>query len=755
MSRTRRAAESCWAAGLPAALALGLLVGAWSSPTAFPVPLAAPGATANAAAPSGLRLAVEPTAWWMVAGNSTDLEATWVDIPPGCTNVPVEFHWSILAGWDEGMFTSPLGASTARFTAASVATGTAEVEVRSATILDCGGEESAAFGNATAHVTVVAPPRLGALAFDTDPVRPGTPTNLTGSLAAGAPPYRVRVTWGDGSSSSYNLSTPGPFEFPHRFASGTFVPAVSVEDSAGLTVHGAAEEPLDSGSNLTVGIEASRYSTEVGLTVEFEKGILDPPSTYSEVTVCSDALGASQHGPALGALENATDAGFNCTFATPGSAEVAFEVIPYGVDVPPANVTLTLPVAATLGLGVRTLTPSTEAGVPATVAVNVSGGVPPFTVRWGLSGTPNGTSAALGEDGILLVPIDPPSTGSFGVTVVVSDSAGVEAMNSTAHLAVDGELRATANASTSPLATGSAVYVSGAVTQGVAPFLWFVAPSVVPANETAPEGNLSVVAGFAWSGRVPSEGSASLTVGVVDADGALWSCSLPVALVPRLDGAAELAAVPGTPTSVLVLNLTLTGGLPPFAVWTNSSGRAQGNASAASDGAYSWSWPVNATGPLPEDVVVVDRLGVRWSENTTVNFSASSRTPGAPPPPPAPAPPGPLPAASNGSGVAAEAAGLSVLLLLLAAGGALYWRRRRAARAAPPTPLDPVAVVRRIIEPADGVDRATVELLAEEAGLPLPAIRATLGRLVSEGRLRSETGTDGEEVFAWSPRDRD
>jgi len=59
-------------------------------------------------------------------------------------------------------------------------------------------------------------------------------------------------------------------------------------------------------------------------------------------------------------------------------------------------------------------------------------------------------------------------------------------------------------------------------------------------------------------------------------------------------------------------------------------------------------------------------------------------------------------------------------------------------------------VLRRILEPADGADRSTVELLAEEAGIPLAEVRATIDRLVESGAIRSETSTEGEEVLAWS-----
>ena len=241
MVRMRIVRRFCGAAGLPAALVLGLLLGASSSPTA--VPRLPPSTLApDSSVPSDLRLSVDPTSWWMVAGNSTRFAATWAGVPPGCTNAPVSFHWSVVAGWAEGTL-APFDVPITNFTARSMVTGTAEIEVRSATVVACATKEIAAFQDATAMVTVVVPPQLGPLAFDTDPVAVGSPSNLTGSLVDGEPPYRVWVTWGDGASSEYNLSTAGPFSLQHRFPSGRFAPTVTVEDTVGRTTHGSVVEP--------------------------------------------------------------------------------------------------------------------------------------------------------------------------------------------------------------------------------------------------------------------------------------------------------------------------------------------------------------------------------------------------------------------------------------------------------------------------------------------------------------------------------
>ncbi len=753
MSPKKCVPRFCGAAGLPAALVLGILLGAWSSPVVFPPsPVSAP--FLGSAAPAAPQLSVAPTSWWMVAGNSTAFVATWSGIPPGCTNTPVSFRWSVLAGWAEGAL-GPLDTSITHFTAYGASSGVARVEVRSATVVHCGTGESADVQRATANVTVVVPPQLGPLAFDTDPAPVGSTVNLTGSLIDGTPPYRVRVTWGDGAFSELYFTSPGAFTIPHRFPEGTFAPTISVVDSIGLTTNGSVVEPEYSSSNFAVGIESARYSTEVGASVAFRGRILDPPSLYSEATSCSDARPVAAAGFRSGPTPSGPTENFSCAFASPGSAEITFEVVPSGGTPPPATATLSLPVRSSLGLGVHLPDPSTEVGQPAIVAVEVSGGVPPFHVQWGLEGDANGSHTTLSTDGTLLVPVDPAVSGSFGVSVVVEDALGFEVRNSSAQLAVDGALNVSVTVSCSIRAAGPTVLLTGTVTQGVAPFLWFVVPGLPPANSSTPEGNLSVVSGFEWTGTLPYEGNSSITVGVIDSGGAFWWTDRPLKLVAPLEVSGQLTVVPGDPSPSLVLNLTLEGGLPPFALWANSTSRPEGNASAPLDGSYSWSWPTNGTGNVREEIVVVDRLGVRWSENATVHFPTVA--PGSPPsdspPPTVPSPPAASAAGTGGAAVTAEVGGIVTLVLVAVGGFAWYRRRRGRARTPPPPAPEPVTVLRRIIEPADGIDRATVELLAEEAGVSLPTTRATLERLVSEGRLRSETGADGEEVYAWSPRE--
>ena len=84
---------------------------------------------------------------------------------------------------------------------------------------------------------------------------------------------------------------------------------------------------------------------------------------------------------------------------------------------------------------------------------------------------------------------------------------------------------------------------------------------------------------------------------------------------------------------------------------------------------------------------------------------------------------------------------------------ALLARRRQRSTKESTIGPDPEAVLREIIEPADGAERFTVELLAEERGISLARVRSTIDRLVTEGKVHAETGADGEVVLSWSNED--
>jgi len=709
--------------------------------------LAVPGSAATRLAVSGSpelgspTLVLDPGSWWMVAGNTAQLSATWSGIPAGCTNTPVWYRWFLRDGWDEGLL-APTNGSSANFTSASVATGTARIEASAATIIECGETETAVHGNATANVTVVVPPKVGGLLAYPDPVQAGAETNLSGTLSDGEPPYRVRVAWGDGNVSFVNLTASGMFEVPHRFPPGNFTPTVTVEDSAGLSANASAEEPVFASTGLAVGIESADPVAEVGVPVEFTGAILNPPPAFSELASCSNDYAR----PAAEVLPGAVNVSFSCTFSTSGVAEVEYLVVPSGDDLPAVQAMLVLPVAGALAAQVDFAESPGEVGIPAVASVNLTGGVPPFAIDWQLSDNASDQLQTLSQDGRVLVPVWPSEAGTFGLTVRVTDSTGTEVDNGTARVSVGPALNASASAAGAVDPNGSVLTVSAAIPQGTAPFDWFVAPARVPANETPSNGTLRTVSRFSWSGTLPFEGNSSLTVGVIDADGSFWWATFAVDLVPPLSASVGLRSLTTNNTTTLSMDLTVRGGLPPFEAWTNVSDGSSRNGSLPTDGTLSWAFVVNRSGWATVNTSVVDRLGVRIWANTSENVSVASPPPS---PPILPTPPSGVGTAGN-STIASVVAAVSAFAIGLAAVVAFLWRKRVRNRPEARDGPDPVAILRRIIEPADGADRTTVELMAEENGIPLATVRSTLDRLIAEGTVRAETGPDGEEVVAWS-----
>jgi hypothetical protein len=693
-------------------------------------------------------LVLDPGSWWMIAGNVTRISATWSDVPAGCTSLPMWYRWLVVAGWAEGSLALS-NTSTTVFTSTSTASGTARVQSSAATVIDCGGTETAVHQNATANVTVVVPPELDGLLVAPDPVESGAPTNLTGNLSGGEPPYQLKVLWGDGSVSLANLTAAGAFSLPHRFPAGTFAPSVEVEDSAGLVANATVEEPVYASTGLAVGIETVRPVVEVGVPVDFTGVILDAPSVFSWISTCSDSDTAPT--PALGSAEGQN---FSCTFSAPGVAQVEYEVVPSGDDLPATEAVLDLPVEAALGILVSLDGVPGEVGQPSSAAVDLTGGVPPFVLEWQLTSNASDQALTLLDDGAVWVPVWPSEAGTFGFSARATDSLGVAALNGTRRLFVDPALQSTETARGSLGPDGCNVSVSGTIPQGTPPFEWFVAPARISPGELPSNGTLRTVSGFAWSETLPFEGASTLTVGVVDADGSFSWGILAVDLVPPLSVTSALRAGTANNTTAVILNLTVQGGLPPFEVWSNLTDGSSQSLSYPLDGTYACSFPVNRSGWVTVTTTVVDQLGVRNWTNGSVDVRLPTVSPPPPPAPPPAAPPAGAGAGSAGTAesVEVEAAGLT-LGLGASAVAAFLWRRRRRAQPATTAGPDPVTVLRQIIAPADGAERTTVELLAEEQGVPLSVVRGTLDRLIADGTVRAEAGPDGEEVVAWAQPD--
>jgi hypothetical protein len=662
-------------------------------------------------------LTVDPPSWWLGVGNTTTLTASWTPSPPGCAVAPAWFLWTPSGDPPLGSLSSVAGASV-NFTAAANRSGNERISVQSAGSLDCGGSSEPVSGEATSTLTVVAGLSLVNLSIGPGPVRPGTPVELTGTIVGGLGPYLLGIGWTDGSRASLARATPGPFSVSHVFPGGRFDPYVSLVDALGSVVAAEAPEPIEVSDGAAASIDASVDGGEVGAPVQFSARFAGAPGGYPPFALCNGAP------PLWTSLEPGGE-NFSCVFSTIGSATVLAGL--GSPNLPAASNTLRVAVAEPLA--VRLPPPATpgEVGAAAPIAVGISGGVAPFQITVSLLGDPQPVTVDAASDGGSFVPVDPPEAGVLPCVVNVTDALGVEA-TATTEITIDPSLALATSVGRS-LGTGaSSIEIDAVATDGSPPFFWFVhAPNGTWSSEGPTAGVSTPGAPFSWSGSVDPERSQTLTLEVLDALGA--SANATVTSLAAAPFVGQLSAI-GGPTGELEIAADLEGGVPPFSLFVNASDGEEWTASAGGDGTYDWSLPVHTGGATNLTLTMLDRYGYALEANSTVDLVTRSN-------------------GSSGSGPWGPVAAILVVALLGAV--ALWWRRRRRTRPVAPSPPDPEEVLQRILEPADGADRTTVELLAEEGGVPLDVARTTIDRLVADGRIRSETTPEGEEVLAWSP----
>ena len=697
---------------------------------------------------SEVDLAINPPSYWMRTGTNVTLEAVWSSGPPGCDLTPLWYGWAEVSGNATGYLNASTGPSTTFF-AASFDSGSARVVARAAAVLECGANETVIDRTSEVNLTLVAPLSLSGVGLSPNVLLPGQTATLEGGINGGEAPYTLEVAWGDGTRSRIVLSIPGGFSVAHTFAAGEFVPAVSLEDAEGDLANTPVDEAVSVGSGLEVGILPARAVAEVGMTVEFTGVAVGASPAVSPLFDCSNA----SVGPAT-TTPNGTV--FPCTFTSPGTAVVLFGEYPTRPGGPSASTILYEAVVDPPTLSVTSVDSPDEAGVGEPLRVNVSGGVLPITLTWNRSGGGPGGEETLGSNGEGVIMLASATPGDYLVEIGGNDSAGGTAPTATTTLRVGSSLASNAAGASRILSYGALAEVSADAVAGCAPFAWWVVPSLLPSNDSAEVGGLATVGDFGWNGSYALEGNLTVTVGVADSCGATSQTELRIELVPSLTADATVAPGPTSPIETLAVNLSVHGGLPPYRLYVNASNGESWNRTVSSQGASRWWFPTDGTGSLGIAVSISDLLGANQRVDASVVLVPPSG-PAIPSPPGNTSPPGPSPDPSTNSTApsATVSSWLAAMIVLASVGTAIaifLLRRRKAQRDLPPTSgPDPVATLRRIIEPADGAERFTVELLAEEVGIPLTDVRSTIDRLVRDGRIRSESGADGEEVLSWSP----
>lgn len=708
-------------------------VGAPREPTVL-----SPGSDGSA----GAILTVDPPTFWMRTGENVSLQAVWTTDSALCSVAPIWFSWSVEEGLATGFLSSSLGAN-ATFVADSFSSGGALVEIRSDAVLHCGANATVFERTAEVRVSIIVPLSLGVLELAPDPLPPGRAATLEGTLSGGDPPYSLEVVWDDGTQSIVNRSVPGSFRLNHTFASGDFVPYVLATDSEGDLANRSVSEALTVSYGLAAAVIAAHGVAEVGVPADFAGIAQDPPSGAVTIYDCSNAtVGGSSWGPPE---PNATV--FSCTFDSPGTAEVLFGVYPPTPGGSSASAVLYEAVVSPPLIGVAPNESVGEVGVNALVRVSLSGGALPVSISWNLTGNRSGGSEAVTADGggILVLPLI--TAGEYALGIRASDTFGGVGANATAVIRVEPELEARADGAGSLQASGALVQVAGGVLSGCPPFSWWTVPSLTAGNGPPTNGTLRTIGSFSWNATYLREGSVGISAGVADACGGNWQTDLEVPLIPTLVAGFAVAPASDLTNETLTVNVSIEGGWGPFRLLVDASDNESWNRTLPSTGSYGCRFVTRANGSLSLAATVLDSLGSK------ANFSATvflQRVDSASPPPPSETPGG-------SSGLSAPSP-LDVLGLVaslgvptgIAASLVILWRRRLRKKVGKPAGPDPEVVLKRIIEPAEGAERFTVELLAEEAGVPLEVVRATIDRLVSQGTIRSDCGADGEEVLSWS-----
>ncbi len=652
--------------------------------------------------------------------------------PSACALASGWYRWS-LAEPTSVAFLEGSGSATALLLGMGNASGFVTVELEGAATVDCGNVSFPVLGQANVTVFVAAPLLVGPVLVPSL-AAPGAAISLTTDLT-GVPPFHVAVAWGDGSATVTSIATPGPLSLAHEYPAGSFRPSLVVQDGEHRTALANASASIEVTNASAIALSTPQPEGEVGVAVPFQVETQDLPAGAQFVDLCG----------LLSTGSFSTSLNFSCEFRTPGLYTVQVLVTDAVVDVPIASFEETIDPPARIALAATDLT--ADPGRSLELVATLSGGVPPFTV--GLSGPGLGSlaNASFPCDGVVALAFSPPTSGPANLSVTLGDAllGDAETVAEAVQSALPLQLATFAANSTSP--GGTSVQVWGEISGGVPPYAVLVWPTAATTNVSSDAWSVGANLFVSWNASFAAEGTASVRTEVVDGFGVSANSTVGVPLVPLLEIAGDVfgeSAAPGNATNATV-TVVIAGGRAPFELSLSASTGASANLSAPDDGSVEWNLSAPDVGPVQISISVTDALAVE--RTLQLEFSAE--------PPPAPgAGPTPNGTGSNAASTAPSSSdGLwaAVGLVAIGAAAAVIWtlrRRRRRNQDAPAGP-DPVVVLRDLIAPADGADRGTIELLAEEAGVPMETVTSTLDRLIADGRIRSERSDEGEESLTW------
>jgi hypothetical protein len=391
-----------------------------------------------------------------------------------------------------------------------------------------------------------------------------------------------------------------------------------------------------------------------------------------------------------------------------------------------------LEIASSGGLG--------DVGRPFLFAANLSGGAGPFRVDWSLSGGASNGSTVVPFDGTYELAVVPVAAGPVWVLGTVLDAwnrsfEGVTPIG-----------RATALPTLAPAGVpfaevGYATPVSIEVADGTPPFAWSVVPAPGVSAESPSQGSIPADGPISLLVTFDEAGSCVLPVSVVDASGVAVSTNVTVTVSAGLNLTVALGSSDPVAGAGVPVRATVSGGLPPFQyrLALSDDESSEGNLSDA--GVVTWTAEPASAGYLTLRGSVTDATGRTANVSFTLYVAASGSLPAAP---------SGAPGSSASAGLLAGAVAGALLSLLggFAIRRWVRWPRRR--------PVDGSAdragrsAVRELLAGSEeGLDRSTLELLAEERHIPPDQLAAAVAAWQRAGRVRVDDEGDGHEVLRW------
>ena len=538
------------------------------------------------------------------------------------------------------------------------------------------------------------------------PTAPGAPPSVAPVLARAD----LSLGTGPGSRSPVLLATPWI-------------------DAPGLEGDGSARPETNV---LVVAVDADPSVTDPGIPIRLNANVGGGVPPY-DVTWSSSAGGFGVGSSWSFASSDAGNYSVTVSVLDAGGA-LAYETRVLRVNPPPAA-ELAAPWAAL------------DVGTPLTVEVRVADGVAPYVAT--LDVNPGGPT----------VPLAFPASGSYS-TIIAVDRAGPSWGDLTLTDSVGDVVTVTAAFGTVyPLPTVSVVpandrgeegapfHLTATVTGGAPPIRWTAFASVPIANASGWNGTFPDSGTVGWVGEFGQPGNATLFFEVDDAAGNSDRTSLAIGVAAPLTSSLTVLTTLPVVGGDLALNASVRGGVPPYEyLWALSDGEGSaGNRSGP--GAWTWAAVPISNGSVTVELTVTDGLDRSVTVATTVLVASVSATDPR-------APPGNVSVSiDTGGWITGGAVGLSVVGALVGA-WVLRWRRRTRTPGDTGEASRELGEIRELLQGSDGLERETLVMLAEEAGLSRGSTDQAVDRWIRAGRIEVRPDPAGGERLHWTEAER-